>query len=153
MTMRLLLTLSLAVSFAAAPLAHAAVKHPTHPAHKTTTKKTLHKTASRKKAEDPKAKTEAALREQTESFVTLINDGKQSLTDAQIAWKANHPQVACQRAKTAKVRFDKARLILDGMVKTADDGKADAAPFKALYPKTDELDATTRKLTGMTCAG
>jgi hypothetical protein len=153
MTMRLLLMLSLAVSFAAAPLAHAAVKPATHAAHKTTTKKTPHKTARQKKAEDPKAKTEAALREQTDSFVTLINDGKQSLTDAQIAWKAKHPQIACQRARAAKVRFDKARLILDGMVKTADDGKADTAPFKALYPKTDELAATTRKLIGMTCAG
>lgn len=91
------------------------------------------------------------LRQKTDDFVTLIDGGKQSLTDARIAWSARHPEVACQRARAAKTQFGKARGVLDDMIRTAQDGKADTAPLKALYPKTDELDDTTRKLIGMTC--
>lgn len=117
-----------------------------------TTKKTTKKTAKKTTPKiDPRARTEAMLRQKTDDFVTLIDGGKQSLTDARIAWSARHPEVACQRARAAKTQFGKARGVLDDMIRTAQDGKADTAPLKALYPKTDELDDTTRKLIGMTC--
>jgi hypothetical protein len=166
MTQRLLLTLFLALSLTfaslAAPVAQAAVKHAAAhgakaPVKKAAPRRETRKAATRTKAktkttaEDKAAKTEAALREQTDGFVALIDGGKQSLTDAQIAWKAKHPDVACQRARTAKTRFVKARVTLDGLVATASDGKADAAPFKSLYPKINELDETTARLIGMTC--
>ena len=164
MTLRLLLILALSCFvFAAAPATHAAARHTAHktaakkaPAKKKPEKESREKkkTAARtREKESPKAKTEAALRDQTDSFVALIDAGKQDLTDARIAWGAKRPEVACQRARAAKTRFAKARGVLDGMVKTARDGKADAAPFKALYPKTDELDDATRRLIGTTCAG
>lgn len=147
MTLRLLLIPALAACLCLTPTADAAVKHTAH----ATAKKTPHKSTTKKKNEDDKAKIEAALRENTDRFVAQIDAGKQSLTDAQIAWNAKHPEVACQRAKSAKARFITARGILGDMVKAAQGGKADSAPFKALYPKIDELDDTTHKLIGMTC--
>ena len=167
MTLRLLPILALSCLIcAAAPPAHAAARHT---AHKTAAKTSPEKKAAERKSEkkpekkkaaartkakeSPRARTEVALRDQTDSFVALIDAGKQDLTDARIAWGAKRPEVACQRARAAKTRFAKARGVVDGMVKTARDGKADAAPYKALYPKTDELDDATRRLIGTTCAG
>lgn len=108
-------------------------------------------TASKTASEPRSDRTADALRSQTDDFVSIINTGQQSLLDAKIAWGAKHPEIACQRAQSAKAQFAKARTKLDGMVKTAEAGKGDTAPLKALYPKTDELDASTRDLIAQTC--
>ncbi|MDI7774178.1 hypothetical protein [Asticcacaulis sp. EMRT-3] len=163
--MFLLMMSSVLLALAPAPAALAARAAPHHKApshktaaHKTTAHKTRHPAKSRhathRRATPSKsAQTEAKLRDQTDSFVSLIKTGQQDLTDAHIAWTAQRPLIACQRARSAQSQFGKAQDTVDSMVKIAEDDKADTAPLKALYPKTSELHARAQKLIGLTCIG